>query len=519
MAPIRVRQRMIGRGRKAHPRQQLKTRVGTRLSTSTRAASNTKSQTPTSPRRHHGRETITRSKSNVDKGSIRNRSTNRSALPPQRSSLRCALRESLDSLKKAATCGELSSEGLRAPYLSSAIVPDRAGIVQVAAQTPAQEPAGRTQVLKRRTKIRAATTRSSGLSCLPVLEQKSQRSSLRRAIRASLEVTAGGRLESVQRAYNSIPEQTSISAPVRIIKPRTGPRNSVNNKKIRKSKPSSRWAADTASLPKSQRSSLRRALRESLITAELSSANCDTAMDPSTGIAANVSSSPNVNLEDGIDGFPRSLADEYGCALSDSDSLLAVSSDTFSNPLREDDANTPSQSTRTSTTSRLTLHSTTTVTASSSPITSQSLNGPTLMGSHATEIPSSPWPSFSPSASISLSSPTSASDYKLNLGNEVARKQTSTLAPAIKIVHSPKTPQNSSNTSQLTSVRKGWHSVREIVNEVPSGLYLVEWEGLDPLTGVMWPGSWVRAKDVSASAIRDWEKRKRQMLIENEEKE
>ncbi|KAI1306659.1 hypothetical protein F5Y03DRAFT_136839 [Xylaria venustula] len=48
------------------------------------------------------------------------------------------------------------------------------------------------------------------------------------------------------------------------------------------------------------------------------------------------------------------------------------------------------------------------------------------------------------------------------------------------------------SSSELVSARKGWHHVRQITNEVPGGLYLVEWEGQDPRTGVNWPASWVR---------------------------
>ncbi|KAI0976486.1 hypothetical protein F4678DRAFT_227916 [Xylaria arbuscula] len=72
---------------------------------------------------------------------------------------------------------------------------------------------------------------------------------------------------------------------------------------------------------------------------------------------------------------------------------------------------------------------------------------------------------------------------------------------------------NSSN-SQSLSARKGWHHVRQITNEVPGGRYLVEWEGYDPRTGVNWPASWVTAQNVSKNAIRDWEDRKHQILLD-----
>ncbi|KAI1213201.1 uncharacterized protein F4807DRAFT_471645 [Annulohypoxylon truncatum] len=56
---------------------------------------------------------------------------------------------------------------------------------------------------------------------------------------------------------------------------------------------------------------------------------------------------------------------------------------------------------------------------------------------------------------------------------------------------------------------KGWYRIRSIVTEMRnrSGglIYLVDWEGTDPRTGVSWPSSWVESKNVSVAAIRAWE--------------
>ncbi|RYP02144.1 hypothetical protein DL764_005939 [Monosporascus ibericus] len=63
----------------------------------------------------------------------------------------------------------------------------------------------------------------------------------------------------------------------------------------------------------------------------------------------------------------------------------------------------------------------------------------------------------------------------------------------------------------LSTPRKGWHGIKEIVSEGSDRgnlVYLIEWEGCDPKSGIMWPCSWVDAKDVSAGAIREWESRK-----------
>ncbi|KAI1746478.1 hypothetical protein F4782DRAFT_74183 [Xylaria castorea] len=62
--------------------------------------------------------------------------------------------------------------------------------------------------------------------------------------------------------------------------------------------------------------------------------------------------------------------------------------------------------------------------------------------------------------------------------------------------------------SQSMPNRKGWHHVREIISEAPGGLFLVEWEERDARTGFKWPASWVKAKDISICAIQDWEKKK-----------
>ncbi|RYP68597.1 hypothetical protein DL771_006569 [Monosporascus sp. 5C6A] len=63
----------------------------------------------------------------------------------------------------------------------------------------------------------------------------------------------------------------------------------------------------------------------------------------------------------------------------------------------------------------------------------------------------------------------------------------------------------------LSAPRKGWHGIKEIVGEGRDRgnlVYLIEWEGCEPRSGIMWPCSWVDAKDVSAGAIREWESRK-----------
>ncbi|KAI0400823.1 hypothetical protein F4802DRAFT_601585 [Xylaria palmicola] len=117
--------------------------------------------------------------------------------------------------------------------------------------------------------------------------------------------------------------------------------------------------------------------------------------------------------------------------------------------------------------------------------------------SHYTLEPPSLHPS-SPSLCVKPRSPTKA-----------ARHQSSNVAGKDRNAPHDGNLQSRPSDTQSTPTAKGWHGVRQIFNEVPGGLYLVEWEGRDPRTGVKWPASWVKAENVSASAIHDWEKRKR----------
>ncbi|KAI1770479.1 hypothetical protein F4818DRAFT_446281 [Hypoxylon cercidicola] len=61
----------------------------------------------------------------------------------------------------------------------------------------------------------------------------------------------------------------------------------------------------------------------------------------------------------------------------------------------------------------------------------------------------------------------------------------------------------------------GWHGVRAIVAEAGGGdgrlKYLVDWEGHDPRSGAPWPNTWVDAKNVTRSAKREWEDKKKDM--------
>ncbi|OTA76187.1 hypothetical protein M434DRAFT_18524 [Hypoxylon sp. CO27-5] len=116
----------------------------------------------------------------------------------------------------------------------------------------------------------------------------------------------------------------------------------------------------------------------------------------------------------------------------------------------------------------------------------------------AQSIPSTPaatsqTPATPPSASSSLSELSNGSDYAPD-GSEGGG-------------HGPAAVTNVGTNGALPS-RKGWYRVRSIIaesrNQKGALIYLVDWEGLDPRTGVAWPSSWVNANNVSAAAIREW---------------
>ncbi|KAI1654618.1 hypothetical protein F4813DRAFT_370567 [Daldinia decipiens] len=61
----------------------------------------------------------------------------------------------------------------------------------------------------------------------------------------------------------------------------------------------------------------------------------------------------------------------------------------------------------------------------------------------------------------------------------------------------------------IPTSRKGWYRVQSIIAEAHdrSGhlIYFVDWESHDSRTGIGWPGSWVNSKNVSKAAIREWQ--------------
>lgn len=119
-----------------------------------------------------------------------------------------------------------------------------------------------------------------------------------------------------------------------------------------------------------------------------------------------------------------------------------------------------------------------------------------------------PAPSLTPSSSLSpsgIASPTHSSFHSppvspvATAGNSLGvvtprgsgtkRKPRSNVAATSRAEGTPST-----STPSRCRFRGGWHSIKEIVGEGRQRgalVYLVEWEGTNPSTGVMWPCSWV----------------------------
>ncbi|KAK8022760.1 hypothetical protein PG993_013527 [Apiospora rasikravindrae] len=63
----------------------------------------------------------------------------------------------------------------------------------------------------------------------------------------------------------------------------------------------------------------------------------------------------------------------------------------------------------------------------------------------------------------------------------------------------------------IPAEREGYYRIKNVVTEVTRGgasQYLVEWDGIDPSTGMAWPFEWVGASDLSKAALQAWELKK-----------
>ncbi|KAK8091523.1 hypothetical protein PG997_001884 [Apiospora hydei] len=63
----------------------------------------------------------------------------------------------------------------------------------------------------------------------------------------------------------------------------------------------------------------------------------------------------------------------------------------------------------------------------------------------------------------------------------------------------------------IPAEKEGYYRIKKIVTEVARlgvNQYLVEWEGIDPSTGMAWPYEWVNKSDLSKAALDAWEEEK-----------
>ncbi|KAI1121553.1 hypothetical protein F5Y10DRAFT_288326 [Nemania abortiva] len=436
---------------------------------------------------------------------------------PQRSSLRRAIRESLVLFKRSIQLGMPSPVGL-GESLGSSITPVGVPkIAQAELHVSAHQSKCQTHDVRHTTKTEIITTRSSKFSRASVLEPKSQRNSLRRAIRESLKAADARYEHPVPQADSPDPmvsqslelcletaEGSKVEARDRAVDGRYSRGNALLSSGLkRKAMPI---------MP--QRSSLRRAVRESrrMIQGDVSVSTTPNAIN--SGIV--------LELKTGEDS-PQSSDRDSGTLNWSSDSSPAPSPDASSTlPEIDDNARTPSRCTRT-----LSASSASSVSSALSNTTPQSPSTVATSGPlrtlrprkrlaqeqpvvivHQTPQSKDPIPK---SPSNLVSGPQLSSTPTLPTSD--VQQQILTSASPVESTLGNGKSQCTSNDLQSIATRRGWHQVRGIINEVPGGLYLVEWEGRDPRTRVKWPASWVQAKNVSASAVHDWKTRNQQRAL------
>jgi hypothetical protein len=419
---------------KVHSPSHSITGVRTRSSLKLRAASKIQAQPLLTHRSLHREGKNTRTQTAADNPFTQVRQL---ALLPQRSSLRCALRESLDLSGQGAHLRKTSLRDSRVSTVSpSTQTSDRLESAHTTTQAPVQES-------NKRTRDGANATHSLEIGYSWSSGSRPQRSSIRRALRASLEAIDAGREKLVRPPENLEPKllQTLSQSPVDELKPE--PRSEIVKTRDNGRHQLSTYSQGEAVPPaKPQRSSLRRAIRESLYAAADRSAHLYTALVAEVE-ATEMSSRPHIGLENDETGFLAIPDGEHGIN-SSSESLLATSSNSSSTPLKV-------------------------LTPESSP-ESPAQRAEALL---------------SMSASATCYSSAMYLSCKSDSGANVARHQAPILALEDRSTGNNDKFSERSSDSQTTLVHKSWHRVHEIVNDAPGGLYLVDWEGRDPRTGVM----------------------------------
>ncbi|KAJ3572226.1 hypothetical protein NPX13_g5116 [Xylaria arbuscula] len=381
---------------------------------------------------------------------------------PQRSSLRCALRESQ----------RLSDESsLAAPSIPS-------GPVLSSGQISWQGFKGSSRPAPRNTREGSAATNYSP----PALKALPQRNSLRRALRESLESMPSnhGRSSSSMQHSESGTTQPNTPSPGPVSKtiietPHQG--RNVKHTHQPAWTPSSTQEGGVSASTIPQRSSLRRALRQSLHATLPSNEHIDP--DPEVIDTGQDSVSTHATK----DHLPSSVRREG------SNELLSVSPEPCLDmpyPVRKEAEPKGSSSIESYTPP---AYSTTPIPvprASLAPKLSMTLRPREKLISESyllIQAATIPPLTYSESLRHTVSNP--------KRGNEprslavVTTQKSSISESSDQSVGDKGKLQGDADESQNFSTRKGWHQIREIINEVPSGLYLVEWEGRDPLAFIM----------------------------------
>ncbi|KAI1114549.1 hypothetical protein F5Y14DRAFT_163406 [Nemania sp. NC0429] len=413
--------------------------------------------------------------SGLDENGVLRRRRVDEATTPQRSSLRRALSDSLALSKRATTI--------------SLPPPNGSGSARAGRQAPAKQIRYRARsVIGRPTTGITTTVRSSKATHVSSVGLGTRRNSLRIAIRESLKTAETGHgyhgLLANHLKLTSVEPVVRDPVPIKELKIETRRQfgEEGNNRRHTSQLLNSETKAVLHAVP--QRSSLRRAVRESLCATAQTSSLTDTLLDDTNSSRRTAANGiVEVSLPT-LDGQNRGGISSLGSSTAANHDIL---------PGIDNNGQAPSVGSRASLISYPPPR-TPKIARLSTTLTSRKKLA--RESTPLTDIPTFP---------SSLSVPKSASP------GSVAGYQ---LPP-----HEGKPATNISDNGQLQSgkdvsqqaiptSKRGWYRVQNIVNETPSGLYLVEWEGRDPRTGAKWPASWVDAKNISASALYEWEKKK-----------
>lgn len=381
---------------------------------------------------------------------------------PQRSSLRRALRESLALSKRAMHRKAPSPRGTSMALASSAAPLSRSGLGQAGLQSRMEQRRHRPRsVIGSPTAAIAATTTIPSSKSLHIssLALRTRRNSLRIATRESLKTveTSHGHLSLPANHPKPISAEPLVRhpAPVKKSKAETPSRMSEEGNRRRQTSLflNRKGTAVSPAIP--QRSSLRRAMRESLCTTT------------QTGTLDGTGSSHGTVLNSIVEVSLPALDGQNSGGISSLSSSAVTNSDIFQGI--DSNVRAPSGA------SHISFIASTTIVPP--PFMPEAATLFTAVRPRKRLAPRSTLLKRPPTFPSLLPTPKSASPAS------VARHQPPTESTPATNIPGNRKLQSGKDDSQSISTRKGWHKVQKIINETPSGLYLVEWEGRDPRTG------------------------------------